>query len=160
GGLTRVLCAKLEADHAKNAPRGLQRFLPSMRPAIAPIAPGFRVEGGRLNVEAPTVLDEPANLIRLFEIADKRDINVHPAALREAQARARRMSPAARRDEAAREAFLDVATSARHPGAAMRLMNETGVLGKFLPEFGRIVAQTQFNMYHHFTVDEHTLQAI
>jgi [protein-PII] uridylyltransferase len=39
-------------------------------------------------------------------------------------------------------------------------MNEAGVLGKFVPEFGRIVAQMQFNMYHHYTVDEHTLQAI
>ena len=39
-------------------------------------------------------------------------------------------------------------------------MNEAGVLGKFMPEFGRIVAQMQFNMYHHYTVDEHTLQAI
>ena len=39
-------------------------------------------------------------------------------------------------------------------------MNETGLLGRFLPEFGRIVGQTQFNMYHAYTVDEHTLQAI
>jgi [protein-PII] uridylyltransferase len=39
-------------------------------------------------------------------------------------------------------------------------MNEAGVLGRFVPEFGRIVAQMQFNMYHHYTVDEHTLQAI
>ena len=39
-------------------------------------------------------------------------------------------------------------------------MNETGLLGRFLPEWGRIVGQTQFNMYHAYTVDEHTLQAI
>ena len=39
-------------------------------------------------------------------------------------------------------------------------MNETGVLGRFLPELGRIVAQMQFNMYHSYTVDEHTLQAV
>ena len=39
-------------------------------------------------------------------------------------------------------------------------MNESGVLGRFLPEFGRIVAQMQFNMYHSYTVDEHTLRAV
>src|SRR5271154_7962 len=39
-------------------------------------------------------------------------------------------------------------------------MNEAGVLGRFIPEFGRIVAQMQFNMYHSYTVDEHTLRAI
>jgi [protein-PII] uridylyltransferase len=39
-------------------------------------------------------------------------------------------------------------------------MNELGVLGAFIPEFGRIVAMMQFNMYHHYTVDEHTIQCI
>lgn len=160
GGLTRVLCAKLEADHAKKAPRGLQRFLPSKRATATPIAAGFHVEGGRLGIDSPKVLDTPVNVIRLFEIAEKHDLDVHPAALREAQVRARRMSPSVRKDDEARAAFLDVATSSRHPSAALRLMNEAGVLGKFLPEFGRIVGQTQFNMYHSFTVDEHTLHAV
>src|SRR5258707_615300 len=39
-------------------------------------------------------------------------------------------------------------------------MNETGVLGKFIPAFGKIVAMMQFNMYHHYTVDEHLLRCI
>lgn len=160
GMLTRVLCAKLEEDQAKRAPRGLQRFLPASRKPAAPVEPGFYVESGRLNIETPRVLDEPSNVVRLFEIADKRDLDIHPEAIGQAARRVRRMGPAWRNDEAARAAFLEVATSKRHPGAALRLMNEAGVLGKFVPEFGRIVAQMQFNMYHHYTVDEHTLQAI
>ena len=39
-------------------------------------------------------------------------------------------------------------------------MNEAGVMGRFMPEFGRVVALMQFNMYHHYTVDEHLLVAI
>jgi len=39
-------------------------------------------------------------------------------------------------------------------------MNETGVLGRFVRPFGRIVAMMQFNMYHHYTVDEHLLRCI
>src|SRR5471030_462154 len=39
-------------------------------------------------------------------------------------------------------------------------MNEAGVLGRFVPAFGRIVAMMQFNMYHHYTVDEHLLRCI
>src|SRR5688500_3458880 len=39
-------------------------------------------------------------------------------------------------------------------------MNESGVLGKFVPEFGKIVALMQFNMYHHYTVDEHLIRAV
>lgn len=160
GALTRVLCAKLEAEQAKRAPQGLQRLLPGGRKQNAAIEPGFHVEGGRLNVDSANVFNTPANLLRLFEIADKRNLDIHPAALGEASIKARAVSPSWRRDPQARASFLEVAASPRRPGAALRLMNEAGVLGKFVPEFGRIVAQMQFNMYHHFTVDEHTLQAI
>ena len=45
------------------------------------------------------------------------------------------------------------------PELALRWMNEAGVLGRFVPDFGRIVAQMQFDMYHHYTVDEHTIRA-
>ncbi len=160
GALTRVLCARLEADDAKNAPRGLQRLLPAARKRPTPVAAGFHVEGGRLNIDAPNVLDTPSNVLRLFSIAEQRDLDVHPEALGAATRRVRRLSPAWRSDADAQAAFLEAVTSRRHPGAVLRLMNEAGVLGKFVPEFGRIVAQMQFNMYHHYTVDEHTLQAI
>jgi [protein-PII] uridylyltransferase len=160
GMLTRVLCAKLEADNAKKAPRGLQRLFDGVRRKGAPETPGFFIDGGRLNIEAPRVLEKPANIIKLFEIAERRDLDVHPAALGEAARRSRGLPPAWRRDDEARELFLKIIESPRHPAAALKLMNEADVLGRFVPEFGRIVAQMQFNMYHHYTVDEHTLQAI
>jgi [protein-PII] uridylyltransferase len=56
--------------------------------------------------------------------------------------------------------FLRLLTESNNPERAMRRMNETGVLGAFIPEFDRIVALMQFNMYHHYTVDEHTIHAI
>jgi [protein-PII] uridylyltransferase len=65
-----------------------------------------------------------------------------------------------REDPRAVSSFLGIVSSKRNPAGALALMNETGLLGKFMPEFGRIVGQTQFNMYHHFTVDEHTLRGI
>ena len=105
-------------------------------------------------------MKEPINLLRLFQIADERNLDVHPAALGEATRRVREITPAFRRDPEARKIFLDIAASKNHPGPTLRLMNEAGVLGRFLPEFGRVVAQMQFNMYHHFTVDEHTLYAV
>jgi len=40
------------------------------------------------------------------------------------------------------------------------MLNEAGVLGAFMPEFGEIVCMMQFNMYHHYTVDEHTIRAV
>src|SRR5690606_17214077 len=55
---------------------------------------------------------------------------------------------------------LDLLTSKQNPEATLRRMNEVGVLGRFIPEFGRIVAMMQFNMYHHYTVDEHSLRTV
>src|SRR5690606_26734647 len=75
GALTRVLCAKLEAEQAKRAPQGLQRLLPGGRKQTTAIEPGFHVEGGRLNVDSAKVFETPANLLRLFEIADKRNLD-------------------------------------------------------------------------------------
>jgi [protein-PII] uridylyltransferase len=160
GVLTRRLCAQLEADHAKQSPKGLQRFLPVSRRKAEPLAPGFLVDGGRLNVESDDVFDAPENLLRLFSLAEKHDLDIHPTAFGLASRRARAVSPSWRRSPESRDAFFEVLASKRHPGAALRLMNESGVLGKFVPEFGRIVAQMQFNMYHHYTVDEHTLRAV
>ena len=70
------------------------------------------------------------------------------------------MSVAPCADSHAARTFLDILAHGRQPYRILTLMNESGVLGRFLPEFGRVVAQTQFNMYHSYTVDEHTLRAI
>ena len=51
-------------------------------------------------------------------------------------------------------------TQRSEPETILRMMNEAGVLGRFIPEFGRIVAMMQFNMYHHYTVDEHLIRAV
>jgi [protein-PII] uridylyltransferase len=160
GMLTRILCAKLEVDQAKRAPKGLRRLVPAGRATTVHVDVGFRVESGRLDIEAPDVFNKPANLLRLFEIAGEHNLDIHPTALGEAARHVRSLTPAWRKDPDARAAFLGVLTKNRQPGASLRLMNEAGVLGKFVPEFGRIVAQMQFNMYHHYTVDEHTLQAV
>ncbi|MFZ4121395.1 MAG: [protein-PII] uridylyltransferase [Caulobacterales bacterium] len=161
GALTRAICAKLEEDEAKSAPRGLSRFFASKKVGV-PVeeAPGFLSRGGRLELDDPSLLDQPLNLLRLFYAADVNKLDIHPTLLREAQMRVRKITPNVRRLPEAQKLFLEVAASRRSPGRILRLMNEVGVLGRFLPEFGRIVAQMQFNMYHHYTVDEHTLRAV
>ena len=68
--------------------------------------------------------------------------------------------PGLRNDPEANRLFLDILTSSNAPEVVLRRMNEAGVLGRFIPDFGRIVAMMQFNMYHHYTVDEHLLRSI
>ena len=65
-----------------------------------------------------------------------------------------------REDEEANRLFLEILTSKNDPETVLRRMNEAGVLGHFVPAFGKIVAMMQFNMYHHYTVDEHLLRCI
>src|SRR3546814_14377507 len=59
-----------------------------------------------------------------------------------------------RNDERANALFMEVLTSPRDPERVLRWMNEATVFGRFIPDFGRVVAQMQFDMYHHYTVDE------
>jgi [protein-PII] uridylyltransferase len=162
GALTRTFSAKLEAEHLKTAPKGLSRFLtgrPPRRQALE--EPGFHIDGGRLSVDGPqTFENDPSNLIRLFKIADQRDLDLHPDAFTAATRTLHLISSKVRRDPATAEMFLDVLARGRDPRRTLELMNEAGVLGRYIPEFGRIVAQMQFNMYHSYTVDEHTLRAV
>ena len=163
GALTRAFTASLEADQLKSGPRGLSRFLP--RPAKVRRKgldhEGFFEENGRLNVEDPSVFEaDPVDLIRLFHVADQRDLDIHPKAFTALTRSLGLITGRVRKDPEAVRAFLDVLARGRDTYRILTLMNEAGVLGRFIPEFGRIVAQMQFNMYHSYTVDEHTLRAV
>jgi [protein-PII] uridylyltransferase len=163
GALTRAFSAKLEAEQVKQEPRGLSRFLPGKK-AVKRRAldyPGFHEETGRLTIDGPQVFErDPVDLIRLFRIADVLDLDLHPDAFTAVTRCLSLISSKVRRDPDAAEAFLDILARGKSTYRTLTLMNEAGVLGRFLPEFGRVVAQMQFNMYHSYTVDEHTLRAI
>jgi [protein-PII] uridylyltransferase len=103
---------------------------------------------------------EPINLIRLFWVAARNEMAIHPDALRLVTQSLPRIDAGLRADPEANRLFLDILTNPQSNERALRLMNEAGVLGRFITEFGRIVALMQFNMYHHYTVDEHLLRAL
>ncbi|MEM6490946.1 MAG: HD domain-containing protein, partial [Pseudomonadota bacterium] len=98
----------------------------------------------------------PVEMMRIFRVAQIHGFDVHPNALR----RIRGLLPKIamlRADATANALFLEILAAREDPEAALRRMNEAGVLGRFIPEFGRVVAMAQFNMYHVYTVDEHSL---
>jgi len=163
GALTRAFSAKLETEHLKARPKGLSRFLPGAGgPKRKPLdAPGFHEEGGRLNIDGAEVFEkDPVDLIRIFRIADQRNLDLHPDAFTAVTRSLSLITSKVRRDPAAAKAFLDILARGKRTYRTLTLMNESGVLGRFLPEFGRVVCQMQFNMYHSYTVDEHTLRAV
>ena len=162
GDLTRILCAELEEAGAKGAGRiaGVIARITTRTKAV-PGTDAFRVGNGRLRHVHDDVFErDPVDLIRLFAIAEERGLMFHPDTLHLATKSLRRIDASVRKDRNANAAFLAVLTSRRTPDRTLRVMNECGVLGRFLPDFGRIVAMMQFNMYHHFTVDEHLIRSV
>jgi [protein-PII] uridylyltransferase len=162
GDLTRIFSAALEAKHAKAPPRlsMLLRAL-SFRSVTSDPKQPFVVRDGRLSVRDDQVFaSDPVNLLRLFRDAARLDAHIHPAALRLVTQNLDLIDDDLRADPAAIGIFLEMLTDPINGEWLLRLMNETAVLGHFVPEFGRVVAMMQFNMYHHYTVDEHTIQTI
>ncbi len=156
GDLTGVFLAHLDE---KFAARGRRFGLPTFRRSPSRLN-GFVLDRGRLAIPTDDFLAKnPVRLIEMFALADKNGIEIHPLALR-AAARDAKLVDDYRRDPDANALFMEVLTSPRAPDTVLRWMNETGVFGRFVPDFGRVVAQMQFDMYHHYTVDEHTIRAI
>lgn len=158
GDLTRIFCAVLEEQERKKKP-SIGRFMQALR--RKKVIRGFKVETGRLDVTSAKFFEkDPANIIRLFHVADQHSLDIHPDALKLVTRSLKLIDASLRRDEEANRLFLEILTSRKDPEGTLRLMNEAGVLGRFVQDFGRIVALMQFNMYHHYTADEHLLRAI
>jgi [protein-PII] uridylyltransferase len=161
GDLTAIVCAALEERQAKPV-TALDRSFGPLLPLREFSSTGdFVVGNGRVTVSAPDVFDkDPVNMIRLYRVADRNGLAIHPDATRLVTMSLRRIDANLRNDREANRLFLEILTSRHNPETVLRHMNEAGVLGRFVPEFGRIVALMQFNMYHHYTVDEHLLRAV
>jgi [protein-PII] uridylyltransferase len=159
GDLTRIFCAALEAQNQKPWPVFGRIMTGVGRRRVD--AEGFFIEQGRVNIEGPEVLRKnPVNFLSLFKIADDKGADVHPDALKLVTRNIGLVDDGLRANVEANKLFLEILCSRRDPERTLRMMNEAGVFGAFVPDFGRIVAKMQFNMYHHYTVDEHLIRAI
>ncbi len=123
------------------------------------------VEGKLMPASAQQFADEPIRMLRILQVARDRALKLHPLAVR-ALIRNERRAIQLRGDGAAAAIFLDLlcgrdAEHNRADGARwLTILNQTGILGRILPDWARIVGQMQFDTYHVFTVDEHTIEAI
>lgn len=163
GNLTAILCAKLEDQQAKPAPvlsRMMARLRPSTVKRRVPESDDFIVDNNRINVAAPDVFKhDPVNLIRIFRLAQKNNLAFHPDAMRDVTRSLGLINAGLRENPEANRLFMEILTS-DNAEIVLRRMNETGVLGHFIRAFGKIVSMMQFNMYHHYTVDEHLIRCI
>jgi [protein-PII] uridylyltransferase len=163
GNLTAILCAKLEDQQAKPAPV-LSRMMARLRPTAVkrrvPDSDDFIVDNNRINVAAPDVFKhDPVNLIRIFRLAQKNNLAFHPDAMRDVTRSLGLINAQMRENPEANRLLMEILTS-DNAEIVLRRMNETGVLGHFIRAFGKIVSMMQFNMYHHYTVDEHLIRCV
>jgi len=163
GDLTAILCADLEDSHAKSVPvlsRVMARLRPVKRRKLVE-SDDFIVDKNRITVAATNVFKrDPVNLIRICHLAQKHNLAFHPDAMRAITRSVKLIDAKLRDNQEANRLFMEILTSKNDPETVLRRMNEFGVLGHFIPAFGKVVAMMQFNMYHHYTVDEHLLRCI
>src|SRR5260370_8395451 len=138
----------------------MARLRPGMNGGRVAGRDDFIVDNNRINLAAPDVLKhDPVNLIRFFRLAQKNNLAFHPDAMRTVTRSLKLINTQLRESPEANRLFMEILTS-NDAEVVLRRMNETGVLGHFIRAFGKIVSMMQFNMYHHYTVDEHLIRCV
>jgi [protein-PII] uridylyltransferase len=161
GELTRVFLTQLEDEHVKQSPSIGTRLRRVFGFEQDITGPGFQSQNGRLGIADPkTFFDDPVNILRVFEEALRTELLIHPETMRLLTSKISLIDETVQNDPVANQVFLNVLLGTENPERGLRRMNELGVLGAFMPEFANIVAMMQFNMYHSYTVDEHTIQCL
>ncbi|MDH4185534.1 MAG: [protein-PII] uridylyltransferase [Nitrospira sp.] len=146
-------------ERCKSVPlwRRMSRLLPAPR-----VDGYFVVRGGVLTVaeeHRAKVLESPALLLRLFDLARSRDLIVVPPLLEDIHRHVDTVSAEAYRTPEVNRTFLAILAG---PGTAKTLeaMHRASVLEKLVPAMGTVRGLMQFNQYHKYTVDEHSLLAV
>lgn len=157
GNVTGVFLSALEEETAKTGARS--GMFAKRTPART--LRGFTIKGGSIRTpDDDWFVTDPVRLIEVFQLAEAEGLEIHPQTMRQADRDAKLIDKSVRKDARANALFLDLLCGRNDPESSLRWMNEAGVFGRFVPDFGRVNAQMQFDMYHHYTVDEHTIRAI
>lgn len=156
GHLTRIICADLEARSLSTGGTAGTRKI-----ALADRIDGFPVNHNRLTIHDRSVFRKtPSDILRIFRVSQQTGYDIHPDALRAVRDLLKNVTPALQKDADAHRIFLDVLLDERGAEKTLRRMNEAGVLTALIPDFANIFAHMQYDMYHVYTADEHTLRAV
>ncbi len=138
-----------------------ERLHPQLFSFTHNLGDGFTLEGQRVGIEHERVFkEEPLRLLRIFHVAQKDHRRLSSNALRQMREDVLLIDDGFRADPDAHRSFLEILRDKRNVAWALKKMNDTGVLGRFIPEFREVVGLGQFNRYHAYTVDEHTIRAV
>ena len=157
GYLSGVFLSHLEEETQERS--RISEFFSALKPGKT--IEGYPVDGDKIAAPADDWFrQDPVRLIEIFYLAEREGLEVHPGTIRMARRDAGLIDAKLRKDKRANELFVELLSGRKDPETVLRWMNEAGVFGRFVPDFGKVNAQMQFDMYHHYTVDEHTIRAI
>ncbi len=156
GYLTGVFCSIFEEEQKYHPRIGFNRLWGGKQRAGV-----FSVWQNRLMLEDEKLLcSHPVTFLEIFATAARQRLDVHPKTLQLISRHLHLIDDRLRKDREANALFLSLLLDITCGVIALKGLNESGVLGKFIPEFAHIIGQMQFDMYHIYTTDEHTLVAI
>jgi [protein-PII] uridylyltransferase len=127
-------------------------------PEKRPVEEGFAIADERLEIPSTSLLEErPARLISAFAVAQRHGVDFSSRARSVVRDHLYLIDDGFRNDPEVAEIFLGILSSPNRVYRALEQMNDLGVLGAYLPEFGWIVGLWQHDLYHTYTVDAHSL---
>ncbi len=162
GRLTRIFWARLEEENAKLLDRAPLPLPKSLQADEAGEKINLRLKNGRLDfASASAAAKNPVDLFRYFRaFAKKPDIDFHPDALDLISKNANAVTSEVRRNPVIAELFIASLMTAKDPIKLLRVMSESGLLGKYIPSFGAITGRVEFGLYRRYSLDEHVFQSI
>jgi [protein-PII] uridylyltransferase len=142
-------------------PGRLSGLLPGGRKPVAEPVDGFKFIGGEIHATSNRVFrDQPRRLMRVFLYAQQRGLRLHPDLAQLMRNQLGLVDRAFLSDEHVRESFLAILDQRGSVAPVLRAMHEVDLLGKYLPEFGKLTCLVQHEFYHQYTADEHTLMCV
>lgn len=122
---------------------------------------GFLFEEGEIHASSPHVFrDQPRRLMRVFLYAQQRGLRLHPDLAQLVRHHLSLVNRYFLRDTHVHETFLEILNQRGAVAPILRAMHEVDLLGKYMPEFGKLTCLVQHEFYHQYTADEHTLVCI
>jgi len=155
--IARASDALINRCAIEDAPKSLLRRVPRPQPIDA----AFKVWNGRVTVNDKEVFARrPADLIRLYAVAETWGLPVYSYARDLLVQELQRLAPQLATDREAHLELWQLLVREGSDGSALVPLHELGVLGALFPEIARLRARAQHSLYHVYTVDTHTVFAI
>ena len=136
----------------------LRGLLPRRRRKPPEPVDGFLFIDGEIRAASNRIFrDSPRRLMRVFLHAQQRQLRLHPDLAQLIRNQLSLVNRSFLTDEHVRETFLTILERRGEVAPALRAMHEVNLLGKYIPEFGKLTCLVQHEFYHQYAADEHTL---